>query len=403
MFRIIIAVLILGISTAQANETAKYICPMHPQIVSDKPGTCPICGMDLVLAPHDDEQGNGAHSDKTYSDKVQGDETQGESAPVIAIPANTLQKMGVRTEKVVSATFGDTLRVTGNILANERLRWDMASQVEGRVEDLKFAAEGDRVKKGQPFYTLASTELQRLQSDYLLAVRGGTKQGSEGAARRLRLMGVDDSVIASLREKGDAFEHVPFSVPADGVLTKIEIRNGHYLKVGDEIGHIQDVSTVWVDAALPESSLMLVKEGDSATVTVSGQPKPYKGTVEHIHPLIKEETRTGIARLVVENPEDMLRPGGYATVEFRLNPQPRIAVPEEAVLRSSGGEYVVVALGEGKFQPRQVHTGMSAEGKTEILYGLKEGEEVVVSGQFLLDAESNLREGLKKLGGSHAE
>ncbi len=385
MFRIMFAAMLIAISipvSVYAEEAAvvKYTCPMHPQIIRDHPGKCPICGMDLVPL-----EGSGAGHDHSAS-------------PLISIPAETLQKTGVRTEKAAKSAFGGAIRATGTILANERLRRDMAAQVEGRVEDLKFSAEGDHLKKGDLFYTLASPELQRLQSDYLLALRDGAKQ-AEGAARKLRLMGVEDRVIAAIAKNGSAFEHVPFYAPADGILTKIEIRNGHLLKAGDEIGHIQDLSTVWVDAALSENDLARVHDGDNARVMMGGETTAYMAKIEHIHPTIAEETRTGIARLVVENPGEKLKPGGYASVEFSVEASERLAVPSAAVLRSAGGDHLIVALGEGKFQAREVRVGISSGGRTEILSGLKEGEEVVANGQFLLDSESNLREGLEKLGG----
>jgi Cu(I)/Ag(I) efflux system membrane fusion protein len=190
---------------------------------------------------------------------------------------------------------------------------------------------------------------------------------------------------------------VPFHAPADGVLTELSIRNGHYLKAGDEIGRIQDLSIVWVEAAVPEKDAATIKTGDAAKVMFSGAMQPYNATVDYIYPTINAEARTVKIRLVVENKDGVLKPSAYATVEFSAAVAERVTVPNEAVLRSSTGNHVIVALGDGKFQPRTVETGIVSEGRTEILSGLEEGEEVVTSSQFMIDSESSLRESLQKL------
>lgn len=429
---------VFGISIAHAEEAAavKYTCPMHPQIISDTPGKCPICGMDLVQIAA--SGGSHAHEEKgdesapvtdqkdrkilywydpmvpekrfdkpgkspfmdmelvpKYADEAQGD-TSGK--PVISINADTVQKMGVRTEKVTKGSFAQTIRATAIVMENERSRWDLFSQIEGRVEDLRYGAVGDRVKKGDLFYSLYSPELLSLQNDYIAARKAGLQDLAQAAKKRMRLLGVDDKVIADLSKNGKVFEKVPFYIPADGVLARLEIRNGHYLKMNDEIGHIQDLSTVWLEAAVPEKDLSSIKEGDAAEISV-GQQK-YEGKVDYIYPTIDIEARIGKVRIVVENKDGLLRPASYASVAFASGLMTEQAtVPSEAILRSSEGEHVIVALGNGKFQARSIKTGGTSAGRTEIVSGLNEGDEVVVSAQFLIDSESSLQESLGKLSG----
>lgn len=357
--------------------------PMVPGKQFDKPGKSPF--MDMELVPK-------------YADEV--DDVDATGKPVVSISAENLQKMGVRTQKVGKGDFGGALRATGIVMSNERTRWDMFSQIEGRVEDLKYSAEGDRVKKGDLFYTLYSPELLTLQNDYIAALSGGLKELAAAAAKRMKLLGVDDRVISTLAKTRKAYDKVPFYVPADGILAKLEIRNGHYLMTNAEIGHIQDLSTVWVEAAVPEQDLATIKEKQSAKVIFSGNTAPYEAMVDYIYPTINADARTGKVRLVVDNKDGNLKPAGYATVEFAAAATAeQMTVPSEAILRSSSGNHVIVALGDGKFQARDVETGAAGGGQTEILSGLKEGEDVVTSAQFLIDSESSLRESLNKLSG----
>jgi Cu(I)/Ag(I) efflux system membrane fusion protein len=416
---------------------------MHHQIVSDTLGKCPICGMDLlpvageesapeqslpaetgqdaaIATPKDssgrevlywyDPMAPGKQFDKPgkspfmdmdlvpkYADEADGDAG---GKPVVTVGAENLQKMGVRVEKAERAGVGQAVRATGIVAENERSRRDVYTQVEGRVAGLAISAVGDAVSKGQPFYTLYSPELLTLQNDYIAALEAGLADVAEAARRRMRLLGVDDEVLDEVAKTRKAYDEVPFGAPADGVLSRLEVRKGAYLMAGAMVGSIQDLSTIWVEAAVPEGDLAAIGEGAEATVTFGDDPTPHAATVDYVYPEVTPETRTGKVRLVLDNRDGRLKPAGYAAVRFGGRAAPgTLSVPSEAVLRSSTGEHVLVALGGGKFQARGVKTGAAGGGRTEILEGLQEGEEVVTSAQFLIDSESSLRESLQKMSG----
>ena len=272
--------------------------------------------------------------------------------------------------------------------------------MEGRITSLKVSAVGDVVKKGEVFYSLYSPELLALQNDYIIALSGGMKEMAAAARKRLKLLGVGEIVLNILAKTRKAYDEVPFYIPTDGVLAKLEIRNGRYIKAGDEVGYIQDLSKIWVEAAVAEGDLPNIKQGDNASINFAGNPTPYTAKVDYIYPTITTETRTGKVRLVVDNKDGSLKPAGYATVNFATaSTTEKLTVPSEAILRSSIGEHVIVAMDGDKFQSRIIKIGASSGGKTEILEGLKEGENVVISAQFLIDSESNLREATKKIAG----
>jgi len=386
----------IAIAYAETNATQEqsgrkvlyWYDPMVPEKQFDKAGKSPFMDMDLV---------------PKYADEIDSinDVAAGEK-PIISINAENMQKMGVRTEKVSKSVFGRAVRATGITMENERSRQEIFSQVEGRVTSLKASAVGDVVKKGEVFYSLYSPELLALQNDYIVALSGGMKDMAVAARKRLKLLGVSEIALNTIAKTRKPYDEVPFFIPADGVLSKLEIRNGRYIKAGDAIAIVQDLSKVWVEAAVAETDLPAIKHGNNASINFAGNPTPYNAKVDYIYPTITPETRTGKVRLVVENKDSLLKPAGYATVNFAAvsaSSIEKITVPSEAILRSSVGEHVIVALDGGKFQSRIIKTGASSAGKTEIIEGLNEGETVVTSAQFLIDSESNLRESVKKIAG----
>ncbi len=361
---LIVLAALFSLGAAVAQEAERWTCPMHPHYVADEFGTCPICGMDLVAVEADSAEG------------------------AVSVSPEVIQTMGVVTAPAAVSDFGRIVRAYGTVTTNERTEAVVASRVTGWIEDLAVAAEGDSVEEGQLLYRLYSPDITAALADYRAA--GGARR--ESARARLRSLGVQDQAIATQAQSSS--EGVPVFAEADGIVAELSVREGAYLRPGDPIMVLQDLSTIWVSAAIEPRDLPFVEAGTPAIVTVTELTGPIETVVDYVHPSVDAVTRTGEARLVLDNADGRLVPGAYADVALSVNAAPRLAVPTEAILRDGHGAHVVLALGEGRFAPRGVRTGVSALGLTEVTAGLSAGEEVVVSGQFLLDSEASLTEGL---------
>lgn len=364
--------------TASA-EVTQYTCPMHPHYIStDRDGSCPICGMDLVPVSSDE----GA---------AQGDGS-------IAVAPEMIQTMGIRTVSAEVSEFGETLRAFGVVETNERLENVAVSRLEGWIEDLTIRAEGDTVRPGALLYRVYSPDLIAAQKDYLNSLAIGNDNRIAAVRQRLRSLGMQNAAIERLSQNREVIERVPVYAEAGGTVAKLEVREGDYVNPGTPILLLQSYSGVWVMASIPETDLPLIDTGMPARLEFPSAPEaPAEGTVDYIYPTIDPKTRTAQVRIEVDNAAGYLRPGAYADISMDLGGGTRLSVPTESILRDSRGAHVIVALGDGRFAGRAVRTGVSANGRTEIMAGLTPGERVVASGQFMLDSEVNLREGFSKL------
>lgn len=361
-----------------AAVSGQYTCPMHPHYIStDANGSCPICGMDLVPASAD---------------------TGPTSATGIVVTPETIQTMGIRTVPVEVVKFAEQLRAFGIVETNERLENVSASRLEGWIEDLTVRAEGDTVRPGALLYRVYSPDLIAAQKDYLNALRIGNENRIAAVRQRLRSLGMQNAAIERLTQNRETIERVPVYAEAGGTVAALQVREGDYVRPGTPILRLQSYSGVWVMAAIPETDLSLVDTGLPVHLSFPSAPEaPAEGIVNYIYPTIDPKTRTAQVRIEVDNAAGYLRPGAYADIRMQIANEARLSVPTEAILRDSRGGHVIVALGEGRFAARPVRTGIQANGRTEILAGLTPGDQVVASGQFMLDSEVNLREGFSKL------
>ena len=368
-------------------ERDTYTCPMHLNYVVDEFGGCPMCGMDLVRV-------NRYNENEVRTPSVD-DNTSKES---ITISPETIQKMGVRTEKVIHSDFGIELRSYGRVTENKRLRNAISSRVSGWIEHLQITALGDKVKKGDLLYTLYSSELVSAQQDFLAALATRSDSRIFSSARRLKSLGIDDDVIFEMKSKEKQWQIVPFYSEVDGVLSSLSVTEGNYIHPGDEIATIQDYSSVWIEVSVAEKDLQFISLKSKATVTFPNLGNSVRiADVDYIYPTINEISRTATVRLVLENFDGSLRPGAYTDVIFETSVASRLSIPSEAILKSMRGDFVVIAMGNGRFIPKEIRTGIQSNDRTEIKKGLDEGERVVVSGQFMIDSESSLRESFRKM------
>jgi Cu(I)/Ag(I) efflux system membrane fusion protein len=314
---------------------------------------------------------------------------------VITVAPEVMQSMGVRLAKAEQTQFGRAIRSFGRVTENERLQTEISSRVEGWITKLKTTAVGDEVSKGDLLFEMYSPQLVVSQNDYIRP-RSADLRG-RGVAQ-LKSLGVQQKAIDEMQGREQPMQDVPFYADRNGVVSELSIREGSHVQRGTLMARIQDYSTVWLMVGVAEKDLGFISRDTPATVTFPSLPAhKVEARVDYIYPTVDEKTRTGRVRLVVDNPDGRLRPGSYADVTFEVGAQLRVAVPAEAVLRSGEGSHVVVSLGGGRFEPRAVETGLSSGRWTEVVRGVKPGEQIVVSGQFLLDSGSALRESFRKL------
>jgi len=380
----------------QAAAKQMYQCPMHPQIIQDHPGDCPICGMALVVMDGKTSQGDG-HGTDTHA--------------VVTIDPERQQLIGLRTEAATEGELGGELRATGRVTPDETRVRKVNLKVEGFVERLFVDFTGKAVTRGTPLFSLYSPEFVSAQQEYLLALRtqkalsGGTLQGSgsdllEAARRRLLLWDVPREAIERLEKTGEVQRALVLRSPISGVVTAKNVVEGARLTPADIPFEITDLSRVWVQVDIYEAELSRVRVGMAAELTGQAVPgRSLKGRVSFIDPLMDPKTRTARLRLEFPNPKGELKPEMFGEVTLKGQGRKGLVVPLDAVLDAGSSKVVFVALGNGKFEPREVTTGATARDRVEILSGLQTGDEVVVRANFLVDSESRLQAALAQMKG----
>jgi multidrug efflux pump subunit AcrA (membrane-fusion protein) len=406
-------------AAASAAATQFYTCSMHPQILLKEPGYCPICGMKLVpvsagattgarrilyykstMNPGEVSQQPG--KDSMGMDLVPVYEDQAEAAAIITIDPVTIQKMNLQTGVVRTGPVRREIRAVGTVEFNEPGLREITTKYEGWIERLFVDATWTGVRAGQPLFEIYSPDLYNAELNYLIALRSEGAAGgplTHAAHERLRLFDVPDSFLAELARTGEAPRTFVFRAPADGMVIQKTAVPGMMVKPGESLYRLADLSTVWVNAQIYENDLAFVRPGQAVRVrSTYGGERDYAGQIDVLIPEVAAATRTAPARIVLANPDLALKPGMFVDVRLAAELRPAaVLVPDMAVLRSGDHNTVFVALADGSFLPRAVTLGARTGDDDEVLSGLAAGERVVVSGQFLLDSESQLREAIQKM------
>jgi len=379
----------------KSGKVIKYwAAPMDPTYIRNEPGQSPM-GMDLV--PVYQEEG-------------------GEKLPssTIKIDPVTAQNMGVRTAAVKRMELKKSIRALGTVNYDETRIHAVNLKFDGWIEKLHVDFVGEGVTRGQPLFEIYSPELFTAQEEYILAqshaktltassypsVRENATRLLRAARQRLKYWDLEDAQIKQLEKKGEVRKNLTIYSPANGVVIKKDALAGHYVKAGMHQYEIADLSRVWVDVEVYEYELPFIKKDMPAGMELSYLPgRRFEGTVLFIYPFLNPETRTVKLRLAFDNKEGLLKPDMYANVyiESLIDPA-ALVIPQEAVIDSGLRQVVFVSLGEGKFEPRPIILGLEGENSTfQVLEGLKEGENIVTSAQFMFDSESRLREAIQKM------
>jgi Cu(I)/Ag(I) efflux system membrane fusion protein len=375
------------------KKIAYYKDPMHPWFTSDKPGKAPDCGMDLVPVYEGESEAKG-----------------------IKIDPVTVQNIGVKVEEVAVRKLNRIIRAVGRVQSDETKVYSINTKIMGWVEKLYVDYTGKPVRKGEPLLELYSPELVSTQEEYLQALRyqkqlemsnveearKGGQSLVESARRRLLNWDIPESEISELERRGQPKKTMMFYSPADGYVMDRMVYKGQSVMAGMELYRISDLSTVWVLADVYQYELPWVKTGQKVSIELSYLPgKKFQGRITYVYPMLNIETKTARVRVEVRNtPSLELKPEMFATVEISSpTTVEAVAVPEQAIIHSGERNIAVIALGGGYFDPREVTLGVTAGGYVQVLKGVKEGEKIVVSSQFLIDSESNLKAAISQMAG----
>ncbi|MBN8616881.1 MAG: efflux RND transporter periplasmic adaptor subunit, partial [Deltaproteobacteria bacterium] len=311
----------------------------------------------------------------------------------IDLDEGRLGALGVATTPVAREALTGELRAVATVVPDESQVSHVHTRVSGWVERLSVTTTGESVRSGQVLGAIFSRELLASQTEYVAALRAGpTSPLVRGGRDRLRVLGMTDAEIEALGRRGEPLRNVPIVSPRAGVVLHRGVTRGAAVDPSTELFIIADLSRVWVLAEVPESRMAEVAVGTSATLELASSGiAALPASVDFVYPTLTEGTRTLRVRFVVANPEGAVRPGAFGTALFHLEPRTALVVPRDAVVDHGASQYVFVAVGGGRFEPRPVELGGRFEDTIEILAGVTEGELVVSSGVFLLDSESRLR------------
>src|SRR5712692_10230314 len=436
----LLALLLSGASCSKSSGPKKpnnvdyYTCTMHPSVKSQDPnGKCPICSMDLVpvikrsggegkssASPAKPEgmkdmQGMKGGGEMKGMSGMQGmpgmkggAETKAPQTSEFIVPVERQQQIGVRWAKAERKPLRHTIRSVGIIVPDKGRNWQFVSRVDGYVQKLNVTSPGEIVEKDAPLLAIYSPDLLTSEREFveLLRMRDEAKTKDaretpqrliESAKRRLQLWNVTSEQVAELERTRKASDTLTLLSPFRGVVQSVPVEQGKSVKVGDMLVEVADLSLVWMWAEFYENELSMLQAGQKIAVTAKSYPgQNFDGTISLINPFIDEMKRTAKVRIDIPNPDFKLRPGMYVNAELAMDMGEGLTIPVSAVMPTGTRNIVFVNKGEGKLEPRIVQLGSKYGESYEVQGGLREGEQVVASANFLIDAESKVQQALNE-------
>ncbi len=378
--------MLLPASVVHAEEGEKeilyWVAPMDPNYRRDKPGKSPM-GMDLV---------------PVYADA-------GGDKDIVKIDPDMVQNLGVRSEKVVRGKLWRRIDTVGYVTFDEDKFTHVHLRTDGWIEKLYVKYNGEEVKKGAPLFELYSRDLVNAQEEYIQALRGTNKHLVQASVERLGALGMSQKEIRKLAKTRKAKHRVTVYASQDGIIHDLKVREGMYVKPAVQIMSLADLSSIWLLVDVFERQTDWVATGQPADVLLPYLPgEKWEGKVDFIYPTIDPKTRTLRVRLRFDNPGNKLKPNMYADVKIYAGPKDNVlSIPRQALIHDGDTDRVILALGGGKFKARTVVAGIESGDWVEIKSGLREGEEVVISGQFLIDSEASLKASFTRMGSDDKE
>ena len=376
-------------STATAKKEKKilfWVAPMNPAFRSDRPGRSPM-GMDLIPVYADEDSSGG-----------------GSDPGTVRISPAVINNMGVRTAKVRMAALNRQVQTVGYVEYNETRISKVHLRAKGWIERLHVKSQWERVKKGQLLFEVYSPILANAQDEYLQAMRFARPGLIDATKKRLDSLGFSARQIAALEQNRKADALVPVYARQSGVIVELNVREGAHVMPSRNIMTIADLSSIWVMVDVFEQQASWIKTGQKAEVRLPYLPgKVWRGEVEYVYPSLNPKTRALPVRLRFDNPGKLLKPDMYAEVTIHTAPRENVVIiPREALIQTGNSKRVIMAMDGGRFHPVPVEVGMESGGFLEIRSGLKPGDEVVISAQFLIDSESSIRAGFTRMSEANA-
>jgi len=364
--------------------TVMYHCPMHPEIIRDHPGTCPICGMTLVPMQNHDNH----------------DPQSPLPSEAVKIDATTIQNIGVTVISLHESELRKTLRVNASIAIDPQNVAVVNARTMGWIETIQVGSEGLRVHAGQQLASFYSPDLVAAQEDYLQALQINNPALEKSARSRLQVLGISSTLMENIQTRGTPMRMVPLLSPITGIVLNKYIVQGQNVMPGVDLYRIADLSRVWAVGTVYPEDLSTIHSGMPVQVFLQGREnEPIEGRILYIAPVVDLETKTTEIRVGIKNTTDLsYKPGMNASIEVFISLGTGIAVPSQSVIRTGERTIVIVALGKGYFAPREVVLGASLGDSVQIREGLAPGDSLVTSAQFLIDSESNLQKALQAFG-----